>query len=209
MLTLDGAEGRSPDTGRRNTSWRTRLLANESTPMSPEKRSVQRRRVVGRHREGGAALVEFALVVTLFLMMIFGVIEFGIDYSNYIAVRNGEREGARLAVVNDINNAPSCQVDGSTYTPPATPATTTDAAKALICKTKSRIGLDASKVKVEIVAGANPGDSVEICASYPVSTITGLVAPFVSGKQLVARVTMRLEQFPSFASYQDAGAAIC
>jgi hypothetical protein len=51
----------------------------------------------------------------------------------------------------------------------------------------------------------NPGDSLQICASYPVNSITGLVAPFVSGKKLVSKVTMRLEQKPSFQGYSGEG----
>ncbi len=87
--------------------------------------------VRARRDERGAALVEFALVVTLLLLLIFGMVEFGLDYNNYIVVRNGSREGARLAVVNDVNNVPSCTIAGATVTPPATPANWTDATNAL------------------------------------------------------------------------------
>jgi Flp pilus assembly protein TadG len=155
--------------------------------------------------ERGAALVEFALIVTMFLVLIFGAIEFGLDYNNYNSVRNGSREGARMGVVNDITNAPSCTINGVTVTPPANPTTAADATNALICKTKDRIGLKSSSTKVQIIAGVNPGDTLKICASYPVGSITGLVAPFVAGKSLVSKVLMRLEQKPMYSSYSGEG----
>lgn len=172
-------------------------------------RRLSARRQRNLHRgERGAALVEFALIVTMFLMLIFGMIEFGLDYNDYIAVRNGSREAARMGVVNDLSGAPACSINGATVTPPANPTTATDATNALLCKAKDRIGLKGASTKVQIVAGVNPGDTLKICASYPVGSITGLVAPFVAGKQLVSKVSMRLEQKPIYASSSGEG-AIC
>jgi len=162
----------------------------------------------GSRRESGAALVEFALIVTFFLLLVFGMIEFGLDYNDYIAVRNGSREAARMGVVNDVAAAPSCTLNGVAVTPPANPTSAPDSTNALLCKAKDRIGLEESSLKVEIVAGVNPGDTLKICASYPVHSITGLIAPFVEGKQLVSKVSMRLEQTPKFSDYSAEG-TIC
>jgi Flp pilus assembly protein TadG len=163
----------------------------------------------GHHRgeEAGAALVEFALIVTLFLMLVFGMIEFGVDFNNYIALRNGSREAARMGVVNDLSNAPSCKINGVTVTPPAKPTSQTDATNALICKAKSRIGLAGSQTKISVTV-PNPtiGGTLQLCADYPVSSITGLVAPFVSGKTMVSNVTMRLEQVPLVRTFSETNA---
>ena len=51
-------------------------------------------------RERGATLVEFALVVPLLMLFIFGSIDFGWAFGQHINVRGAVREGARLAVVN-------------------------------------------------------------------------------------------------------------
>ena len=51
-------------------------------------------------RERGAALVEFAVVVPLFLILVFGVIEAGWFFAQEVELRNAAREGARLAVVD-------------------------------------------------------------------------------------------------------------
>jgi Flp pilus assembly protein TadG len=171
--------------------------------------SERRARVEHRGRdERGAALVEFALVLVLVAMLLFGIIEFGITYNDYIAIRQGTREGARLAVVDDVNNAPPCNINGTTITPPTKPSTAFDATNAVVCKTKDRIGLDASKTKVKIVvAGTSVGANVTVCASYPLTSVTGLLAPFLNGRTLVSTVVMRLEQPPAFDSYTEPGAS--
>jgi hypothetical protein len=157
--------------------------------------------------ERGAALVEFALIVTLFLLLVFGMIEFGIDYNNYIAVRNGSREAARAGVVNDLQNAPSCTINGTTVSPPANPTSQTDATNALVCKAKDRIGLKSSDTKIKIlVPSPTIGGTLQICADYPVSSFTGIVAPFVAGKKIVSNVTMRLEQVPLVTNFTETGA---
>ncbi len=51
------------------------------------------------HSEGGAAAVEFALVVPLLLTLLFGIIEFGAAYNAQILVTNAAREAVRAANV--------------------------------------------------------------------------------------------------------------
>jgi Flp pilus assembly protein TadG len=161
-----------------------------------------------RAGERGAALVEFAIVLVLVAMLLFGIIEFGIAYNDFIAVRQGTREGARLAVVDDVNNAPSCKIGGVTVSPPTKPTSVSDATNAVICKTKDRIGLDQTKTKVKIlVAAKSVGAYVTVCASYPLTSVTGLIAPFVNGRTLTSSVVMRLEQPPAFDSYTESGAS--
>ena len=52
-----------------------------------------------RRREGGAAAVEFALLLPLLVLLLFGIIEFGFAFSTRIQATNAAREAARLAVV--------------------------------------------------------------------------------------------------------------
>jgi len=49
--------------------------------------------------EKGASAVEFALLLPVLVMIVFGIFEFGIAYNNYIALTHAAREGARLAAV--------------------------------------------------------------------------------------------------------------
>jgi len=48
----------------------------------------------------GQALVEFALVIPLFLLMLVGIFDLGRAVFSYNTLTNAAREGARLAIVN-------------------------------------------------------------------------------------------------------------
>jgi Flp pilus assembly protein TadG len=52
-----------------------------------------------RSRRRGAALMEFALVATMFLMLLMGMLQFGIYLSTTNSLWNLSREGARYAAV--------------------------------------------------------------------------------------------------------------
>lgn len=54
-----------------------------------------------RHNaEEGAAAVEFALVVPILLLLIFGIINFGIVLAQQLSISNSARQAARFAVVD-------------------------------------------------------------------------------------------------------------
>jgi Flp pilus assembly protein TadG len=53
--------------------------------------------------QDGAAAVEFALLLPLLVLLLFGLIQFGIAFNTRIQATNAAREGARMAVVG-INN---------------------------------------------------------------------------------------------------------
>jgi Flp pilus assembly protein TadG len=52
-----------------------------------------------KKNERGAALVEFAIVATVFLTVMFGVLEFGRMFWTHNALRDAARRGVRLAAV--------------------------------------------------------------------------------------------------------------
>jgi Flp pilus assembly protein TadG len=61
-----------------------------------------------RRNERGAALVEFAIVATIFLTVLFGVLEFGRLFWTHNALKDAARRGARYAIVRK-NDAASIQ----------------------------------------------------------------------------------------------------
>jgi Flp pilus assembly protein TadG len=54
----------------------------------------------GRRHKRGQALVEFALVVPIFLLIAFGTIDFGLAFNAAITISNVAREGARAGVTD-------------------------------------------------------------------------------------------------------------
>lgn len=57
------------------------------------------RRTSSKGNEQGAALVEFAIVATVFLTVMFGVIEFGRMFWTHNALRDAARNGVRYAAI--------------------------------------------------------------------------------------------------------------
>lgn len=58
--------------------------------------------------ERGQSLVEFAIILPILLVIIMGIIEFGMMMNSYLAISNASREGARIGIVGssdiDIKN---------------------------------------------------------------------------------------------------------
>jgi len=52
-----------------------------------------------KNKEKGQAMVETALVLPLFLLVLCGIIDFGWIFSNQLMLNNSSRDGARYAVV--------------------------------------------------------------------------------------------------------------
>ena len=57
-------------------------------------------RLFRRRRQTGQALVEFAVVANILVVLLLAIMQFGIVWMNYIAVTDAAREGARRAAVN-------------------------------------------------------------------------------------------------------------
>jgi Flp pilus assembly protein TadG len=56
-----------------------------------------------KHRsESGASAVEFALLLPVLMMVLFGIIEFGMALYRQAILTNASREGARLAIVQSV-----------------------------------------------------------------------------------------------------------
>jgi hypothetical protein len=49
--------------------------------------------------EKGASAVEFAIILPVLIMIVFGIFQFGFAFNKYISLTHAAREGARLAAV--------------------------------------------------------------------------------------------------------------
>jgi Flp pilus assembly protein TadG len=74
-----------------------RWTASPAKPSTSGPLFEQRRR--SADDEQGAALVEFAFVFLLFLVLVFGMIDFGVGINTLTKITNGSREAARQGIV--------------------------------------------------------------------------------------------------------------
>lgn len=66
---------------------------------------------VFRRDEQGASAVEFALVVPIFLMLVFGLVTCALAYNDSLSINNAAREGSRLGAALDYVSDPPAWAD--------------------------------------------------------------------------------------------------
>lgn len=71
-----------------------------------------------QERESGAALVEFAVLMPLLLLLVLGIVDFGWALTQQLDVRHGAREASRLVAVDEFDLIKACDrmdlADGAT-----------------------------------------------------------------------------------------------
>jgi Flp pilus assembly protein TadG len=100
-------------------------------------------------REEGQTMVEFAIVLPVLVLLLFGVVQFGIVFNNYITLTDGVRAGARKAAVSRMLGASAAEA----------------AAKQAVYDSSK--GLDASKLVPTASSTWARASDVEVCATYP------------------------------------------
>ncbi len=146
--------------------------------------------------ERAQSLAEFALLIPVFLILMFGVVDFGMGLRAYITVAQATREGARFAAVGNAAGAfttgGSGQCNGSTNT--------TVVGK--VCTTMDGLNLvKVTSVTVTYPNGNQPGNSVRVSTTYnynyitPVQRIVNFVSHGALGPSIpiTSTVDMRLE----------------
>jgi Flp pilus assembly protein TadG len=133
--------------------------------------------------ERGQTVVEFAVILQVFLLLLFGVYQGGVTYFHKLTLEQATRDGARTAIVQ--RSAGSASV--------------TSKATAAVRKTAG--SLDGSQLSVTVTSSDNPeakngvlwerGDVVSVTATYPWKlSLIGLT--LFDGK-LSATTSLRLE----------------
>ena len=132
-----------------------------------------------KNGEKGQALVEFTLLLPIFLLLLFAIIDFGMGFYSWISVTNGAREGARIGVVMATEQQIKDQVFQAVSLPN-----------------------ESTKMTVTVTnAQGQPGQSVVVKVDYKYDLITPLagIVSFVSGNVIGPTLTfsstadMRLE----------------
>jgi hypothetical protein len=129
----------------------------------------------------GQSLVEFAIVLPLFLLILAGIVDFGMGLYTSITVTNAAREGARLGVVDDNPVDIEARVRAA-----ATGLDPTKLTVTLSCKEASGSTWVACSG-----SGWDPGDSLVVKADY----IYRMIWPLAFGTQIpiTTTVEMRVE----------------
>jgi Flp pilus assembly protein TadG len=128
-----------------------------------------------RKRQQGQTMVEFTLVFPVLAILLFGVIQFGIAFNNYLALTDAVRAGSRQASVARFL--------------PASQRVPTVESKVR----SSATNLTQSKLKVFVTASANwnTGSDVTVRATYPYSI--SLLGVVVKSGTLSSSTTERVE----------------
>lgn len=122
-------------------------------------------------RDRGAAAVEFAIMLPLLLLIIFGIIDFGRALNTQITITQAAREGARLTALNQPNVVSRTQA----------------AATGL-----SGVGVT---VAASCPAGSGPTANADVKVSYSFNFITpiGAIATLFGGSGLGSPLTLTAE----------------
>ena len=101
-----------------------------------------------RRSDEGQAVVEFALIVPVLLLLMVGVVEFGRAWSAHQVVTDAAREGARIAVLAD-------------------PAITEDSVR-MVVRNALAGSLDASLAVIDLSGVNDPtGEPARVSVRYP------------------------------------------
>jgi Flp pilus assembly protein TadG len=141
-------------------------------------------RRIALRRDDAQSLVEFALIVPMLLILLFGIVDFGLGLRAYISIASATREGARYA---SVGNPPGTFSSGGSGECNGTTITT---AVGKVCGTINGLNLvnvqnvtvqtcDTASPPVCVAATAQnlfPGKSVRVTADYRYHYITPVKA---------------------------------
>jgi hypothetical protein len=150
----------------------------------------------GGHRHG-QSLVEFAVVVPAFFLLIFGVLDLGRAMFVQMTLQNAMRQAARLAVTG--NHLPD----------PSNPSTTLSRVDSIILQAKkAAVGLDVTNIQISSASGGStgpgraggPGDTITIALTTNLKLITPLIGRIFGPSNIytfTVRSTFQNERFPT------------
>jgi Flp pilus assembly protein TadG len=127
--------------------------------------------IFGRKREQGQTMTEFALVLPLLALLLFGVIQFGIVFHQYVTITDAVRAGARQGAVGRNLANPAATVVNRVRT--------------------SAADLDQSKLGVTVNSTWEQGTDVSVTATYPYDI--SLLGVVVKSGNLSSTTTERVE----------------
>jgi hypothetical protein len=162
------------------------------------------------HADSGAAAVEFALVLPVLLLILFGIVDYGIYFSDSLAGQSGVREATRQAVTASFS-ACSTPLTTSFHAHPGDGAPSADM-QDLACMVVDRTQAITGQVYVDVVLPPPTGDPATgwtvnqpllVCEVLITSGVTGWV-PLPDGGAVQSKAVMTIED-PSVAATEVGG----
>jgi Flp pilus assembly protein TadG len=133
----------------------------------------------------GVALVEFALVVPILLLLLVGILDTGRAVNAYVTISNASREGARYAALNPTA-APSA-IKSSAVLPHAQQLDPSDATGIQVFVTYSNANVTSTACPVPTTTAPPAGSPapttipVRVDVTYPWSAATFFIGQFFGG----------------------------
>ena len=132
--------------------------------------------------EKGQAMVEFALILPLLILLLCGIIDFGWIFGNQLILNNAGRDTARTMAINYDEEASLAENKATTLT-----------------TFQDRLGdgnyLNNAKLVVDLTLGGTDSENVTVTASYELPFLTPLLSTVLNRTtiEITTETTMRLE----------------
>jgi Flp pilus assembly protein TadG len=120
----------------------------------------------------GQALVEFALILPILMLVVMAILQFGMMLNSYLTIENASREGARSGIIGSSD----------------------DEIEQLIISTAPN--LDPSKLTVSITPKEGfrkSGDTLTVNVSYNYELVVPIISSIVENVVLNGQTSMRVE----------------
>ena len=137
------------------------------------------RRIIRPLEERGQALVEFAVILPVIILILMGIVDLGRVFNAYVTIANAAREGARYGIVYG-HSTDDAGIRNQVVTE-ALPAV--------------QIVNDASHIVITDSGSRNPGSELSVRVNYDFNAVTPLISSFWGGGALTihASSTMVIE----------------
>lgn len=127
-------------------------------------------------RQDGQALVELAISITVLMMILLGIVEFGRIGHAYVVITHASREGARVGVLNARNTSDNSIIDAAVER--AVPSLVFDKMDVMITPD---------------LADVQWGDPLTVSIEYPLDLVSPFRMFFQDPFIIQARTVMRVE----------------
>ena len=131
--------------------------------------------------QSGASAVEFAIVLPILVLLVFGIIEFSVALYDKAMITNASREGARAGIVFRV--------------PPVTDEDIINIVNSYLGNHLITFGGPATANTTVTRIGSNPGDELKVTVNYTYTflLIPNFITSLSGGINMVAETIMRME----------------